>query len=281
MNFIAYDRAISLYPLATFELRTNERIIPYGTRPMTLQSADQAIEKYKARDFQVVSMRTMKDTRAIFQHGCDREVGDRWCWTVKFNMTDVDPSRWLEQQEWGLETESIEMRRREPEDPIMINKWRVSGRRGRIKMKYCILRLPIFRYAYSVADESEAIRAREFSDAIAIVKKGGGRIGRKWFDDNVRTVTTNSVLVWLDGRIINSNNEMRMGELGQAEPETPGVPPMEEGAFPIKVTETMHIDDLRELLYSYGAAFDELEKKSQAWRKRRDGRRALSGRSDD
>lgn len=182
MNIITYDRAVSFYPLATFEVRTNERLSHYGTSASSMNSAKVAMAKYSTRGFDQGSLRNIEDCRILFQYGCDRRVGDRWCWTINFDMEDVTSRKWVEEEQWGFEPEDSEVQvmSQFPEDPVLQNKWRLSGIHVIMAPKYCLLRLPIFRYAYAVTDDFEALLARKFSDDISAVRGKGGCRERKW-----------------------------------------------------------------------------------------------------
>ena len=118
----------------------------------------------------------------LLQHGSDRSVGDKWCWTIHFDMEHIEPRQWLEQERWDLDMESDEAptAMRGALDPIMANKWRLSGTEVTLSPKYCLIRLDIFRYAYTVANEVEALRARTFSDEIKVWKKKGRCVPREW-----------------------------------------------------------------------------------------------------
>ena len=154
----------------------------HGAPASTIASADQAIAKYTARDFSLGTTRTANECRVLFAHGADRKVGDRWCWTIKFNMEDVTQRMPLEMEQWRFEPygERQQVVPNDAEDPVMENKWRMSGNWSCLVLKYCLLRLPIFRYAYTVANDTEALCARKFSDDISAVRKRGDGKERKW-----------------------------------------------------------------------------------------------------
>ncbi|KAF7978619.1 hypothetical protein HWV62_45099 [Athelia sp. TMB] len=263
MNVITYDRAVSLYPMATFETRTNHHLVPYGTRTSSL----------------CVARRSVKSSRELFMHGCDRKVGDRWCWSIKFDMTGVNPREWVESEPWHYEPESApeSLQRHSPEDPFMVNKWRMSGAANRMVMKYCLLDLPIFKYTYSVADEFEAARARQFYDELMIVIESGGTIVRDWFDDNVLTITEGRIVVWLDDWNISQEglSETQVASVSGPTDQTNaagGTLPARK-AFPVKLTEYIEDSELESMLTSYRKAFEDEELKGQRWRARRDKRR--------
>ncbi|KAF7980411.1 hypothetical protein HWV62_38228 [Athelia sp. TMB] len=267
MNVITYDRAVSFYPLATFEARKNNQVIAYGTSQSSLTSARAAILKYDARGFAKPAQRSKKMVRELYQYGCDRKVGDRWCWTIKFDLAGIEPRQWLESDPWDLEPEPTRRSRPrpQPQDPIMENKWKLSGPISRTSMKYCLLRLPIFKYAYAVADEFEAVRAWEFHAELMVEKRKGNVIDREWFDDNIATIT--------EGRIIVGMEDI---ETGQAIIEL-GLPVPPQSTFPLKITEIIERDALDRMTTRYKEAFGKEEDKGQAWRKKHDDRRARKG----
>lgn len=103
MNIIASVRAVSLYPLSTFELRRNIKMTPFGTTSSGTDSIAAAIKKYNSRDFQEMNYCSSEECRILFQHGCDRKVGDKWCWMIQLDTTGVTPRRWLEEEQWDFE----------------------------------------------------------------------------------------------------------------------------------------------------------------------------------
>ena len=182
MNVITYDRAVSLYPLATFEIRTNEAMSHYGTSLKSVEGAQEAMVKYAARGFDRGIGRSAEDYRALFQYSCERKVGDRWSWTIYFDMDNITAREWIEHAPWEYDGESGEVPvvPQSAQDPIMENKWRLSGAHVGVSPKYCLLRLPIFRYAYAVASGLEAVRARRFSDEMGVWKSKGGCADMTW-----------------------------------------------------------------------------------------------------
>lgn len=182
MNIITYDRAVSFYPLATFEIQTNKQLSHYGTSESSMNSAKVVMPKYNTRGFEQGSLLNNEDVHILFQYGCDRRVGDRWCWTIHFDMEDVTPRQWMEEEPWGFEPKDgeVQVMSQFPEDPMLQNKWRLSGFHVNMAPKYCLLRLPIFRYAYAVVDDMEALLARKFSDDINAVRGKGGCGERRW-----------------------------------------------------------------------------------------------------
>lgn len=200
MNVITYNRAISFYPMASFEFRRNQEMAMYGASLSSAESARAAILKYRERGFEPGGYHSAEDSRyghasyiclisdasrTLYQHGCDRKVGDRWCWTLNLDMSDISPRGWVEDGPWdiahardeGAGTSVAELR---AQDPIMHNKWRMTGFHFVLSPKYCLLRLPIFKYGYGVVSDIEALWARKFSDDMAVAKRNGVFTDRKW-----------------------------------------------------------------------------------------------------
>ncbi|KAH7099616.1 hypothetical protein BKA62DRAFT_621259 [Auriculariales sp. MPI-PUGE-AT-0066] len=118
MNFIAWDRAVSMYPRATFERR--EGLLNYDKKSF---SDTPAIEKYESRGFRIRTeieshdftrsqdpMTTSPDDGTAFEGAIPfgpRFVGDGNCWTVKLDTTNLQVApgvmRWsLEANSWSL-----------------------------------------------------------------------------------------------------------------------------------------------------------------------------------
>ncbi|KAF7983523.1 hypothetical protein HWV62_21072 [Athelia sp. TMB] len=213
MNIITHNRAVSFYPLATFEFRTNEQMSTPGASARSMASADEAIAKYNERDFRVAGQREVNECRVLFQYGMDRKVGDHWCWTIPFNMDGITPRKWVESSRQNFEPadgQQVTAGSQQPQDPIFANEWRMSGDRVHFAPKYCLLWLPVFKYNYAVADGVKALRARRFNDDIMEVRKGGACKTQKWFDDDIATVLNGQVHVWLDGNHV-GKDEHKIG----------------------------------------------------------------------
>ncbi|KAF7969375.1 hypothetical protein HWV62_27462 [Athelia sp. TMB] len=268
MNIITFDKAVALYPLATFEMRTNHRMVLHGALASTIASADQAIVKYTARDFVLQREHAANECRVLFAHGCDRKVGDRWCWTIKFNMQGVARRKPLEKERWSFKLygECQQVAPTDSEDPVMENKWRMLGNWTCLSVKYCVLRFPIFRYAYTVADVMEALCARKFSDDISVVRRRGSGKERKWFDDNIQAILEGGIDVLVGDEIIGDRDfaiEDDLSDLGATE-QWPG------HAFPLKITDNIDGDLLMSMAARYCEVFEMEEMEGKNWRKDRD-----------
>ncbi|KAF7977180.1 hypothetical protein HWV62_4625 [Athelia sp. TMB] len=265
----------------SFEFRKNQKMLIYDTSESDMHSADQAIEKYRGRDFEPLGYHGAEISRLLFQHGCDRKVGDRWCWTLHFDMAGVTPRHWVEDGPWEMEDGSergsaVNSTARRAQDPIMANKWRMSGALFMLSPKYCLLRLPIFRYGYAVADELEAMWARKFSDDIALVKGKGGCDDRRWFDDDVATITEGHISVCLEDWGLGDGDlgEEAIGavedEEGTEETDDQGYA---AGAYPVKVTDLIPNDELIFMLKRYREAYEKDDEEGRQWQSNRDERR--------
>ena len=95
-------------------------------------------------------------------------------------MDDITPRDWIDHGPWEFDGGSVSAATLRAEDPIMANKWRLSGAHVGLSPKYCLLRLPIFRYAYAVAVGLEALWARKFSDEMSVWKSNGGCPEMTW-----------------------------------------------------------------------------------------------------
>ncbi|KZV93086.1 hypothetical protein EXIGLDRAFT_749334 [Exidia glandulosa HHB12029] len=85
MNFITWDRVVSLYPAGTFEHR--RALVTYNLA----KHFDSAMIKYAARGFRIDStLFDDKTTRGSFKFGT-RWVGDSHCWVVKLDTAGLTP----------------------------------------------------------------------------------------------------------------------------------------------------------------------------------------------
>ncbi|KAF7985754.1 hypothetical protein HWV62_349 [Athelia sp. TMB] len=270
MNVITYDRAISFYPLATFELRKNQEMALYGVSLSSADSARAAIEKYRGRDFATRRNHSVEESGLLFQHGCERQVGDRWCWTLHLNMTGVSARQWIEDGPWEYINEEEMSDGGYPsaqlaQDPIMHNKWRMTGFLFIMSPKYCLLRLPIFRYGYAVADDGEALWAREFSDDIVGMREKGGCKDRKWFDDILNMITAGRIRVLQDDAIdkVGDDAEDKIYDVTldlTNDDHYPG------RAYPLKVTGSIRMGYLLAMFTRYRSAYDSEEREGRLWR---------------
>ncbi|KAF7975359.1 hypothetical protein HWV62_9677 [Athelia sp. TMB] len=259
MNFIAFDRAIALYPLATFENRINQVMGQYTSAFNRDESVEAALAKYQSDDrgFPMRTTHSAEESRLLFQHGIDRKVGDRWCWTVKFDMVGIEARQPVVQSLWPFESadgrapvvpDSIH-------DPIMENKWQMSGPPGCLALKYCIIGLPIFKYAYAVADVREALRARKSNANVVAVRERHGRTHSTWYDNIVSAITRGDLSVNKGATFLDESEE---SETAQYQDENrdhwPGC------GFPMKVTDKDNAEKLAAKVRRYieACAYEEI-----------------------
>ncbi|KAF7971977.1 hypothetical protein HWV62_19315 [Athelia sp. TMB] len=292
MNVITYNRAISFYPLVSFEFRRNQEMALYGASLGNTESARVAIQKYRRRGFEPGGYQGAADSRyhclsnicslsdpsrTLFQHGSDRKVGDRWCWTIRLDTGDVSPQVWVEDGPWefahegdeGAGASAAEVR---AQDPIMHNKWCMTGFLFILSPKYSLLRLPIFKYGYAVASNIKALWAREFSDEMAVAKSNGVFSDRRWFDDIIEKITEGSIIVGIE-----EDNEEEDGgaEIEAYNNLTYSTEDEQYGgvAYPMKVTEMIPNGELVEMLRRYSQAYQKEESEGREWCERRDKQR--------
>ncbi|KAF7972075.1 hypothetical protein HWV62_19151 [Athelia sp. TMB] len=269
MNIITFDRAIAMYPLASFENRTNQVMAQHTASPDNNQGVQDAIAKYDGidRNFPHRVTRSAREARLLFQHGIDRKLGDRFCWTIKFPMSGIELREAMETIPWPYEpTDSHALVESEvTQDPILENKWRMSGHRTCLALKYCLLRLPIFKYGYAVADDTEALRARKFSDDIGAVKKYGGCQERKWFDDTVSVITQGDIQV-----LLNDENITDYGSPDIPEHQLENHEHWPGCGFPLKVTHKIDSAVLGLKLSRYRESWEMEEISGKVWRRERD-----------
>jgi hypothetical protein len=137
MNFIAFDAAYSLYPIATFEDRRTLQV--WRARP--LHDASVAI-KYGQRGFQWLSA-LPPDTSSptSFYPHMARTVGDRYTWKLVLDIQGVD----LRPQ---MSSSSTLFRF----DPVAYNGWSLLERDEEMATVYEPIQSAIFRYNYTTAN---------------------------------------------------------------------------------------------------------------------------------
>lgn len=149
MNIITDDYAVSFYPMATFEGGGNQAL-NWNALGMGLD-ARMGVDKYNARGYSKRNWSTRAESRSIFITGQTRRVGDRHCWSIKLNTTGVE-SR-------NIPTSTSPPIRR---NLVFENSWKLLGAGSQFQMRFCVVSLPVFRYSYTVGDESEAAAMRDF-----------------------------------------------------------------------------------------------------------------------
>ncbi|KAF7969645.1 hypothetical protein HWV62_26739 [Athelia sp. TMB] len=120
------------------------------------------------------------EAREIFMTGMERRVGDSSCWTIHLSELN-DHNR-----------DSLT-----PTSPPILrsllfdNTWRLVGAGSFMQMKFCVVSLPIFRYSYTVSNDTEALAMREFYDGQWPLKKSAKRAKvyhQTWWDGKVQEI---------------------------------------------------------------------------------------------
>lgn len=149
MNILSYDRAVSLYPLSTFRLCENQELkwnMIDGPVDAFL-----GIFKYAGMGFEPRGYISKEYAKKILHTDVKRCIGDEFCWTIKFNIDQLD--------ERAIPTSTS------PAvscNLLLNNSWRLIGSGSLFQMRYCVVSYPIFRYSYTVADIKEAAAMRDF-----------------------------------------------------------------------------------------------------------------------
>jgi hypothetical protein len=139
MNFITFDAAYALYPLATFEER----------RALSFSGNDErdleALGKYATRGWSIISNiwpHEAKTTKASFYQDERRWVRDGLGWIVPLDKAGVESppkvSPLSEKFTW---------------DPVEYNSWMLV-KAGKMYMAYDVVKPTIFRYGYLVSDRN-------------------------------------------------------------------------------------------------------------------------------
>lgn len=149
MNFLSYDKAISLYPLATFLRRENQEL--FWNMLHTRDSTDDITDEYDKKGFTKVTWRNRSEARSLFVTGESRQVGDDHCWTI-----DLKPLELPLADTMTITSPPID------QNLLLVNTWKLVGAGSFMQMKFCVVSLPIFRYSYTVSDDSAASAMRDF-----------------------------------------------------------------------------------------------------------------------
>ncbi|KAF7968792.1 hypothetical protein HWV62_29310 [Athelia sp. TMB] len=149
MNLITYDMAISLYPRATFIQHENQEL--FWNMLHTRDSTDTITDHYDKKGYSKVTWRNRSEARTIFRTGESRRVGDSSCWTIKLKQLEPDRISDASAASSAL-TGNL----------LLENTWKLVGAGSFMQMKFCVVSLPIFRYSYTVSEDSDASAMREF-----------------------------------------------------------------------------------------------------------------------
>ncbi|KAG1899749.1 uncharacterized protein F5891DRAFT_1128900 [Suillus fuscotomentosus] len=138
MNFIAFDAAYSLYPIATFEDRSTLQV--WRARP--LHDVSVAI-KYGQRGFQWLSALPLGDTSlsASFYPHVTRTVGDRYTWKMSLDIQGIDLRPQMSSSSTLFQF-----------DPVICNSWSLLERDEEMATVYEPIQSAIFRYNYTTTN---------------------------------------------------------------------------------------------------------------------------------
>ncbi|KAJ3510693.1 hypothetical protein NLJ89_g4533 [Agrocybe chaxingu] len=127
MNFITYDKAISLYPQATFDQRRALACHP------NWQGRREAYAKYRSRGWKIIKNAwrlEAEDPESPFALGI-RRVGDSKCWTVpicpklEFPESTMEANTWYLERHW--DTRGPEMAFSVFKSPILASRYLVAN----------------------------------------------------------------------------------------------------------------------------------------------------------
>lgn len=136
MNFIAFDAAYSLYPIATFFDRSTLQV--WRERP--LHDASVPI-KYGQRGFHWFSALPLDTSLSTsFYPVMTRTVGDQYTWKLPLDIQGVDLRPQMSSSSTPFQF-----------DPVTCNGWSLVERDGQMGTIYDPIRLTIFRYNYTTA----------------------------------------------------------------------------------------------------------------------------------
>lgn len=139
---ITYDKAISLYPKATFKERYNQYVLYNSTRG--LKGVEDALAKYGSRGWPYRSRYNEVSARASLKIDQHRYVGDSACWVVNLNTDGVQ-----------LRTKLTPTSPIFTWDPVMENSWRMEGDGLYLYMKMCVVSMSLFRYCYTISHRDQ------------------------------------------------------------------------------------------------------------------------------
>ncbi|KAF7970270.1 hypothetical protein HWV62_24454 [Athelia sp. TMB] len=178
MNMLSFDSAISLYPRATFIQRENQELA-WNTLH-SRADIDFVEEEYESRGYPMASWRSRAEAVAFFITGKIRRLGDSDCWTIPFT-----PPTPVHSEPPSSTSPPI------TGDLLFENSWKLVGAGSFMIMKFCVISLPIFRYSYIVAEDGEAVAARDFyEDQWPLEKAAKCRLShhQTWWDGNLKNI---------------------------------------------------------------------------------------------
>ncbi|KIJ64107.1 hypothetical protein HYDPIDRAFT_28996 [Hydnomerulius pinastri MD-312] len=154
MNFITFDAAHSLYPIATFEERRSLGM------PNSRSTTESALDKYIRRGWRIFFLPTPLDTtnptKPPFMLNETRWVSDRYTWVMPLDMTGV-----RERPPPNPYSQALSA------DPVVYNGWKlkppISFEQG-YACSYHSLQTTIFRYNYVLPDEHLCLKMRAWAN---------------------------------------------------------------------------------------------------------------------
>ncbi|KAG2741574.1 hypothetical protein P692DRAFT_201675502, partial [Suillus brevipes Sb2] len=136
MNFIAFDAAYSLYPIATFENRNTLQV--WRARP--LHDASVPI-KYGQQGFQWLSTLPLNTSLSTsFYPHMTRIVCDQYTWKLPLDIQGVDLRPQMSSSSTPFQF-----------DPVTCNGWSLLEHHGQMATVYQPIQTAIFRYNYTTA----------------------------------------------------------------------------------------------------------------------------------
>ncbi|KAG1881323.1 hypothetical protein F4604DRAFT_1577927 [Suillus subluteus] len=136
MNFIAFDAAYSLYPIATFEDRSTLQV--WRARPLHDVSVP---IKYGQRGFRWLSALPLDTSLSTsFYPHMTCTVGDQYTWKLPLDIQGVDLRPRMSSSSTPFQF-----------DPVTCNGWSLLERDGQMATVYEPIQSAIFRYNYTTA----------------------------------------------------------------------------------------------------------------------------------
>ncbi|KAF7968778.1 hypothetical protein HWV62_29326 [Athelia sp. TMB] len=178
MNIISHDMAVSFYPRATFLQNENQEL--FWNMLHRRDESEHAMSEYESKGFTKVSWRNRGEARALFMTGRSRRVGDEHCWTISFKSPTPESTNALSKTSPPV-TRNL----------LYENTWKMVGAGSFMQMKFCVVSLPIFRYSYTVSEDSDAAAMRDFyEDQWQLEKAAKSRdaLHQTWWDGKVQDI---------------------------------------------------------------------------------------------
>ncbi|KAF7964778.1 hypothetical protein HWV62_3010 [Athelia sp. TMB] len=144
------------------------------------EDTESLIAKYDGMGYKDVSWRNRPEARKIFMTGMERRVGDSSCWTIHLSeLNDHNRDSFTPTSPPILQ------------NLLFDNTWKLVGAGSFMQMKFCVVSLSIFRYSYTVFNDTEALVMREFYDGQWPLEKSAKRAKvchQTWWDGKVQEI---------------------------------------------------------------------------------------------